>query len=215
MSAGSAVRDVRKKTHPVRDEEGPPGIARPEGSCDNTPEPTLLSAGVSALSLIELRRRRSQPSLAISADPNRCPGCGALQPATAPEGLCPRCLMRPPMTGDTPGPADADATTAPATTGPGHSPSRPRVTPRRPGRSSLELSRKRPRFRMTPPPTGHPTPTSRPAGPTAARPRVTFPATPPSTTSAITRLRKSWAAAAWAWFTRRGRSASTGPWPSR
>ncbi len=57
----------------------------------------------------------------MSADPNRCPGCGALQPATAPEGLCPRCLMRPPMTGDTPGPADADATTVPATTGPGHS----------------------------------------------------------------------------------------------
>ena len=44
------------------------------------------------------------------------------QPANAPEGLCPRCLMRQPMTGDTPGPADADATTAPAATGPGHSP---------------------------------------------------------------------------------------------
>jgi hypothetical protein len=49
MSAGSAVRDLRKKTHPIRDEEGRAGIARPEGSCDNTPEPTLLSAGMSAL----------------------------------------------------------------------------------------------------------------------------------------------------------------------
>ena len=58
----------------------------------------------------------------MSADPNRCPGCGAPQPATAPEGLCPLCLKRPPMTGDTPGPADGDATTDPATTGPGHSP---------------------------------------------------------------------------------------------
>ena len=55
------------------------------------------------------------------ADANRCPNCGAEQPANASEGLCPRCLMRPPMTGDTPGPADADATTVPATTGPGHS----------------------------------------------------------------------------------------------
>ena len=49
VSVGSGVRLLRKKTHPIRDEEGRAGIARPEGSCDNTPEPTLLSAGVSAL----------------------------------------------------------------------------------------------------------------------------------------------------------------------
>ena len=57
----------------------------------------------------------------MSPEAKRCPGCGALQPATAPEGLCPRCLMSQAMTGDTPGPADVDAATAPATTGPGHS----------------------------------------------------------------------------------------------
>ena len=28
------------------------------------------------------------------ADANRCPNCGAERPANAPEGLCPRCLMR-------------------------------------------------------------------------------------------------------------------------
>ena len=61
----------------------------------------------------------------MSPDANRCPGCGDLQPANAPEGLCPRCLMRQAMTGGTtPGPTDvnADATTAPAATGSGHSP---------------------------------------------------------------------------------------------
>jgi predicted Ser/Thr protein kinase len=58
----------------------------------------------------------------MADDANRCPGCGAEQPATAPEGLCPRCLMRLPMTGDTPGPADADATTALAATGSGGPP---------------------------------------------------------------------------------------------
>jgi serine/threonine protein kinase len=58
----------------------------------------------------------------MSPAAKRCPGCGAVQPATAPEGLCPRCLMRLPMTDDTPVPAHADATKAPATTGPGHSP---------------------------------------------------------------------------------------------
>ncbi len=58
----------------------------------------------------------------MSADANRCPSCGALRPANAPEGLCPRCLMRQPMTGDTPGPGDVDAATAPAPTGSGHAP---------------------------------------------------------------------------------------------
>ena len=28
------------------------------------------------------------------ADEIRCPSCGAVRPANAPEGLCPRCLMR-------------------------------------------------------------------------------------------------------------------------
>ncbi len=58
----------------------------------------------------------------MSADANRCPGCGAERPANAPEGLCPRCLMSQATPGDTPGPADVDATTAPAATGSGHSP---------------------------------------------------------------------------------------------
>jgi hypothetical protein len=52
----------------------------------------------------------------MSADANRCPDCGALQPANAPEGLCPRCLMLWPTTGDTPGAADVDATTVLAPT---------------------------------------------------------------------------------------------------
>src|SRR5260370_619078 len=43
------------------------------------------------------------------ADANRCPSCGAEQPANAPVGLCPRCLMQQAMTGDMLGPAD-DAT---------------------------------------------------------------------------------------------------------
>jgi tRNA A-37 threonylcarbamoyl transferase component Bud32 len=50
------------------------------------------------------------------ADSNRCASCGALQPANAPEGLCPRCLPRQAMTALTPSPADVDATTSPAAT---------------------------------------------------------------------------------------------------
>ena len=42
-----------------------------------------------------------------------------------------------------------------------------------------------------------------------------WPAARPSATSATTRSWRSWAAAAWASCTRPGRSASTGPWPSR
>ena len=34
------------------------------------------------------------------ADPDRCPICGAARPADAPEGLCPRCLMRNALGGD-------------------------------------------------------------------------------------------------------------------
>jgi eukaryotic-like serine/threonine-protein kinase len=56
------------------------------------------------------------------ADANRCPNCGALQPASASEGLCPRCLMRQPISGDSPGLADVDVTTAQADTGHGCSP---------------------------------------------------------------------------------------------
>ena len=56
-------------------------------------------------------------------DANRCPGCGVLQPANAPEGLCPDCLLTQAKTGDTPDPvAAADATTSPVATGSGHSP---------------------------------------------------------------------------------------------
>jgi WD40 repeat protein/tRNA A-37 threonylcarbamoyl transferase component Bud32 len=58
----------------------------------------------------------------MTADANRCPNCGAERPANAPEGLCPLCLARLEMTGETPGPADVDATTAPAVTDPGHPP---------------------------------------------------------------------------------------------
>ena len=57
----------------------------------------------------------------MSPDAKRCPGCGALRPANAPDGLCPRCLMLRPTTGDLPGPADVDATTALAATGSGQS----------------------------------------------------------------------------------------------
>ena len=51
---------------------------------------------------------------------NRCSGCGEERPANTPEGLCPRCLMRQEMTGDTPGPADVDATTTLAATSSGY-----------------------------------------------------------------------------------------------
>ena len=50
------------------------------------------------------------------------PGLRRPTAANAPEGLCPRCLMSQAMPGDTPGPGDVDATTAPAATGSGHSP---------------------------------------------------------------------------------------------
>jgi tetratricopeptide (TPR) repeat protein/tRNA A-37 threonylcarbamoyl transferase component Bud32 len=58
----------------------------------------------------------------MSPDAKRCPDCGAPQPATAPEGLCPSCLMRPTTTGVTPGPAEADATRALAATRSGQAP---------------------------------------------------------------------------------------------
>ena len=45
-------------------------------------------------------------------DAKRCPGCGAERPENAPDGLCPRCLMRRSTAGDLAGPADVDAKTA-------------------------------------------------------------------------------------------------------
>jgi len=58
----------------------------------------------------------------MADDANQCPICGAVRPANAPEGLCPRCAMRQAMTGDAPGPANDDDTTVPASTGSGHLP---------------------------------------------------------------------------------------------
>jgi hypothetical protein len=47
---------------------------------------------------------------------------GALQPANAPAGVCSCCLKQQAITGQTPGKAGVDATTAPAATGSGHPP---------------------------------------------------------------------------------------------
>ena len=58
----------------------------------------------------------------MAAAPNRCPSCGAEQPANAPGGLCPRCRMGHPTTGDAPAMADLDATTGSAAAASGHSP---------------------------------------------------------------------------------------------
>jgi tetratricopeptide (TPR) repeat protein len=46
----------------------------------------------------------------MADEPNRCPHCGAERPVDAPEGLCPRCLLRQ-TTGETRVMADVDATT--------------------------------------------------------------------------------------------------------
>ncbi len=74
----------------------------------------------------------------MSADANRCPGCGAERPANVPEGLCPRCLMSQAIPGDTPGPANVDATTARAATGSGHSPEPPPGDPEATGAYTAE-----------------------------------------------------------------------------
>jgi serine/threonine protein kinase len=58
----------------------------------------------------------------MASDAKRCPSCGEEQSVNAPEGPCPRCLMPQAMTGDPPGPADVDATSARAATATGHSP---------------------------------------------------------------------------------------------
>jgi hypothetical protein len=215
VTTRSEARVVHRKMHTARDDGGTGLYPRPEGVCDNTPDATLLSARASAPWPIELGGCHDRWSLPMSADANRCPSCGAERPANAQEGLCPRCLMLQPMTGDLPGPADVDATTAPAATGSGHSPEPTPGDPRRPGRPSPGRSRPRPRFRRTPPPTGRPTPIGRPARPTATGPRPPCRAAPPSATSAITRFRKSWDAGAWASSTRPVRSASTDPSRSR
>ncbi len=56
------------------------------------------------------------------AGANRCPICGLERPAIAPEGSCPRCLLRQALKSDTPGPVDVDATTAPDAASSGDSP---------------------------------------------------------------------------------------------
>jgi tRNA A-37 threonylcarbamoyl transferase component Bud32 len=56
------------------------------------------------------------------ADSNRCPSCGALHPANAPEGFCWRCLARQTVTVDTPDPGNVDSSTSPAATCPGYAP---------------------------------------------------------------------------------------------
>jgi tRNA A-37 threonylcarbamoyl transferase component Bud32 len=56
------------------------------------------------------------------ADSNRCPSCGDLQPANAPEGFCPRCLARQTVAVDTAEPGNVDATTSSAATCSGNSP---------------------------------------------------------------------------------------------
>ncbi len=53
----------------------------------------------------------------MSADANRCAGCGGERPANTPDGLCPRCVIGRAMTDDRTVPADVDATTSPADRG--------------------------------------------------------------------------------------------------
>jgi eukaryotic-like serine/threonine-protein kinase len=56
------------------------------------------------------------------ADANRCSSCGAEQPADAPAGLCPSCLVRQTIAGVTPGPADIKVSTTSVANVSGHSP---------------------------------------------------------------------------------------------
>ena len=103
----------------------------------------------------------------MSADANRCPGCGAERPANAPEGLCPRCLMLRPMTGGTPVPADVDATTDLAATGSSHS---PEPTPGDPEATGAHIAGPVASTATVPDDAtsdGTPDPTSRPARPAA------------------------------------------------
>ena len=98
----------------------------------------------------------------MRADAKHCPGCGAELPANTPEGVCPRCALGGSMTVDGAGPADVDATTAPAATDADRAPSRRRAAlsqPTRPRAGRLRI-RPRPRPSPTPPATGPPTPAS-------------------------------------------------------
>ena len=51
--------------------------------------------------------RLGHPEDTSMPDANHCPNCGATRPADAPEGLCPRCLMRNALGGETTVPPDA------------------------------------------------------------------------------------------------------------
>ena len=175
-----------------------PNVLRQYSSCDAALRPGF---GIVANRVGTTPCRRS---LSMSADANRCPGCGAPRPANDPEGLCPRCLMLRPTTGDTPGPTDVDATTALAATGSGQP---PEPTSDDPEATTAHIAGP---VASTAPHDATDDWTSdanrRPARPTATRRRPHYRTTPPSATSATMRFRKSWVAAAWASSTRRGRS---------
>src|SRR5262249_33833886 len=60
---------------------------------------------------------RSRTALAheggpLMADPERCPNCGSERPARAPQGMCPRCLLRQALDCDAPGPSGDDGPAA-------------------------------------------------------------------------------------------------------
>src|SRR5262245_49932399 len=116
------MRDLLRITHSARVNRGVACILAPRHSCDNRPDATPPSERASALGPASRDDDVPDGALPMTADPNRCTGCGAERPANDPGRLCPRCLMLRAMAGDAPGPADVDATTAPAAMGPGHLP---------------------------------------------------------------------------------------------
>ena len=98
----------------ARDEGGQAGIHGPKSCAIIRLTRRCSPPGASALWPIVPGRHRAHGSFSMVADANRCLICGDLQPANAPEGLCPRCLMLQAMTVDTPVMAEVEVTTVQA-----------------------------------------------------------------------------------------------------
>ena len=64
-----------------------------------------------------------------------CQKCGSVLPTRSPEGLCPRCLMRRAMAGDSPVPAGVPPSATSTIRSPATRPGRLRPTSRRPRRT--------------------------------------------------------------------------------
>ena len=161
----------------------------------------LVRARASALWLIEPRRRRA---------PGPPHGRSVRTDARVAAPYNPRTLRR----ASAPGAGYASNNRVPAARGTGHSPEPTGGDSKATGRAHGGAGAGTGSTRTDAPATGHP---PRRPGPHGRRPRgrADLARGPPSATSATTRFRKNWAAAAWASSTRPDRSSSTAPSPSR